>query len=191
MVENACVVDDEKWMSRAIDLAAEAMERGEFPVGCVLVSGGVVVGEGMRRNSRADGLNELDHAEILALRELVKNGRSSSACVDLTVYSTLEPCLMCLGALILNGVKRIVFAYEDVMGGACGLDFSHHFSALPHSPAIDKHIFYNGYLYKKGVVEIVGGVKRSESLSLFKSFFADPPNSYWRASLLAGYTMAV
>ena len=149
-----------------------------------------MVGEGMRRNSKGDGLNELDHAEILALKELMKGGGAASADASLTAYSTLEPCLMCLGALMLNGVKRIVFAYEDVMGGACGLDFSRYFSAIPHPAAVDGHVFYNGYLYKKGAVEIIGGVKRSESLYLFKSFFADPPNSYWRASLLADYTLA-
>ena len=150
-----------------------------------------MVGEGMRRNSKGDGLNELDHAEILALKELMKGGGAASADASLTAYSTLEPCLMCLGALMLNGVKRIVFAYEDVMGGACGLNFSNYFSTLPHLNARDSQVFYNNSLYREGTVEIMGGIKRSESLSLFKSFFADSLNPYWRDSLLAGYTLAV
>jgi tRNA(adenine34) deaminase len=177
---------DEKWMDMALGLAAMALSNGEFPVGCILVSGGQVVGEGMRLNSKGAGANELDHAEIVALRDwaerargLMDNGVREK--LDLIAYCTLEPCLMCLGALILNGVKRIVFAYEDVMGGAC----------LPVSDKGAPCGFNRGSLYDKADVEVIYGVKRDESLALFRAFFFNPSNSYWKDSPLACYTMTV
>lgn len=177
-------LNDEKWMGRALELAAMALSNGEFPVGCIIVSAGRVVGKGARLNSRGPCANELDHAEIVALRDWAERtngvecgGREGSD--PLTAYCTLEPCLMCLGALILNGIKRIVFAYEDVMGGAC----------LLVSSKGGLFGFYDGSLYKKADIKIIGGIKRAESLALFKAFFSDPSNSYWQDSPLARYTM--
>ncbi|MGB9711638.1 MAG: nucleoside deaminase [Dissulfurimicrobium sp.] len=193
-MQGSCDFNDERWMGKALELASRALSNGEFPVGCVLVSGERVVGEGMRLNSKGGSANELDHAEIIALRDLVRR----EACItaagcgdrhDLTAYSTLEPCLMCLGALVLNGVKRIVFAYEDVMGGACGLDLSTCNSVFLVSRAEDPVRFYTESLYNRMAhVKVIGGVRRDESLSLFRAFFSDPANSYWRGSLFAAYT---
>jgi len=80
---------------------------------------------------------------------------------------------MCFATLLLNGVRRFVFAYEDAMGGGTGLDLA---TLTP--------------LYREMQVELVPHIRRGESLALFKAFFANPANPYWRGSLLAEYTLA-
>ena len=79
---------------------------------------------------------------------------------------------MCLGALLINNVNEIVFAYEDVMGGAANCQLSG-----------------IGPLYRDIGLKITANVMRSESLALFKTFFAKPENGYWQDSLLARYTL--
>ncbi len=172
--------EDEIWMSKALELAKAALEKGEFPVGCILVSQGQVVGEGGRMNSSGNMSNELDHAEILALRQWVERGKPGHG--DVVAYSTLEPCLMCTGALVISGVKKIVFAYEDVMGGACGLDFSGGLSACSFQEDLQS-------LYGEAAPEVVPGVLRKESLRLFKSFFSKPDNLYLKNTILEQYTL--
>jgi tRNA(adenine34) deaminase len=164
--------DHARFMQAALDLARSALARDEFPVGCVLVYKERVVAGGARRGTRKEVPSELDHAEIMALREL----EALPDPVDrrlVTVYSTLEPCLMCLGALLIGGIGTIVYAYEDAMGGATACDRS----KLPD-------------LYRCSSVEIVGGVCRHQSLELFKTYFSRPDIEYWKGSLLADYTLA-
>ena len=162
---------DRYFMALALAQARAALEAGEFPVGCVIAADDALVAEGHRRHSRGPA-NELDHAEVVTLRELLKRD-PEIARPGLTIYSTMEPCLMCFATLLLNGVHRIVYAYEDVMGGATGLNLA---SLAP--------------LYREMPVEIRPGVRRAEGLALFKEFFSSPANGYWRDSLLAEYTMA-
>jgi len=180
--------EDLKWMKQALALGEKALEAGEFPVGCILVSGNSVVGSGARQHSKLGQLNELDHGEIVAIRDWLSRGAAREGVVS--AYCTMEPCLMCLGALILNGVNRIVYAYEDVMGGAAGLDRSEPLTAewKKSNSAMDKSILQE-HLYCADTIEIVGGVCRRESLALFKKFFQDERNSYWKGSLLARYTL--
>jgi tRNA(adenine34) deaminase len=90
----------------------------------------------------------------------------------LTIYCTMEPCLMCFSAIMLSGIGRIVYAYEDVMGGGTGCDRS------TLSP-----------LYRDTHLTVVAGVLREKSLSLFQRFFADSGNPYWADSLLSRYTL--
>lgn len=190
MAEEQRTLNHEKWMSEALDLATNALSRGDFPVGCVLVSGDMIVGSGIRSHTRPGDINELDHAEVSALRDWIDKGRplGHGDDTDVTAYCNLEPCLMCLGALILNGIKRIVFAYEDVMGGATGLDFSKPLTSV--TGMIDGFLdIKNDNLYVESRIEILGGVKRRESLALFKRFFSDPAQLYWRDSLLYKYTL--
>ena len=157
-------------MNLALEQARTALNAGEFPVGCVLVHDGSVVAAGGRRNSGIGG-NEFDHAENVALRRLLKThpGLDFS---ELTVYSTLEPCLMCFTTLILNGFRTIVYGYEDVMGGGSRLELNR----LPP-------------LYASMDIKVVPGVCRSECLSLFQSFFSNEKNEYWRNSALSAYTL--
>ena len=163
-------VDHIKFMQAALGFASSALERDEFPVGCVMVYKGRVITGGARRGTRKKIPSELDHAEIIALREL-ETLAEPIARNRVTVYSTMEPCLMCYGALLISGIERIVYAYEDAMGGATACDRS-------QLPA----------LYKDSGVEIIAGVCRQESLALFKAYFSRPGMDYWKDSLLAEYT---
>lgn len=163
---------DITYMEMALELAREALAEGEFPVGCVIVAGGQVVARGRRLNSLGDQLNEIDHAEMVALRSLSEaDGQPVTG--EISLYSTLEPCLMCFGAILLSGVGRIVYAYEDAMGGATRCERS---SLTP--------------LYKNRRIAVVGNVMRRESLALFRTFFSAPANDYWQGSLLASYTLS-
>jgi len=162
---------DEIFMAAALAQARIALNAGEFPVGCVLVEGGKIVAGGRRDHSR-NAVNEIDHAEVLALRELLTH-QPGPVPAGITVYSTMEPCLMCFATLLLNGVRRFVYAYEDAMGGGTSLDLA---ALTP--------------LYREMQVEVVPLLNRRESLILFKEYFGNPANEYWRDSLLAEYTLA-
>lgn len=183
----------EKWMSKAIALAESALRHGEFPVGAVLVAENEIIGSGARLYSCQGASNELDHAEILAIRDMTRSDYFKNTPCDareITAYVTLEPCLMCLGALLINGVRRIVFAYEDVMGGACGI--------YRNSTGMSWSCGKNGtntvsstenWLY--GGWTVTGGVMRKESLALFKAFFRSSGSDYLRNTLLERYTLEV
>lgn len=162
--------EHEPYMSLALEEAQKALDQGEFPVGCVLVHQGRVVAAGGRENSGVDG-NEFDHAEIVALRRLLKTEPSLDFS-EVAVYSTLEPCLMCYTTLILNGFRTIVYGYEDVMGGGSKLELQR------LSP-----------LYASMQVKVIPGVLRPACLDLFQRFFQDEKNDYWRDSALSQYTL--
>ncbi len=156
-------------MRQALIEAEKSLEEGEFPVGCVFVDNGEILTAGRRINSYGEHANELDHAEIVTLRRLFDK-KPGFDCSTVTVYSTMEPCLMCYSTLLLNGVRNIVFAYEDIMGGGTNLP-----------------LFQLSELYYKMHVEFVPHILRAESLALFKQFFSQ--HEYWQDSLLARYTM--
>jgi tRNA(adenine34) deaminase len=111
-------VDDPDYMRLAIEQASQAEQLGEVPVGAVLVnSDGLVIGLG--RNAVIGQADPTAHAEIMALRQAgqsVGNYRLP----DTTLFVTLEPCAMCLGALFHARVSRIVFGAKDPKTGACG-----------------------------------------------------------------------
>ncbi len=164
-------MDYEYFMKKALEQARQALAAGEFPVGCVLVYQDKILVSGARRGSVGDDRNEIDHAEIVALRCLVELGDQVDHS-QVTAFSTMEPCLMCYSALILAGIGKIVYAYEDVLGGGTGCELSR---LTP--------------LYKDSPVKVVPGILRAESLKMFKDYFADPANGYLRQSLLAEYTL--
>jgi tRNA(adenine34) deaminase len=164
-------MDYEFYMTKALEQAQQALEAGEFPVGCVLVCQDKILETGARRRSIGSKRNEIDHAEIVALRRLSDLGDSIDHS-QITAFCTLEPCLMCFSALILAGIGKIVYAYEDIMGGGAGCELSR---LRP--------------LYRDSSLIVVPGVLRTESLKLFKDFFADPANDYLKQSLLAEYTL--
>ena len=161
--------EDEHFMRAALDEARLALREGEFPVGCVLVEYGTIIARGRRCNSKAGMSNEVDHAEVMTLRNLLVS-RPGMDCSRVTAYSTMEPCLMCYTTMLLSGIRRFVWSYEDVMGGGTAL-------ALDSLPP----------LYRAMKVKLVPAVLRSESLALFACFFEQ--FSYWQGSLLAEYTL--
>ncbi|KJS30108.1 MAG: cytidine deaminase [Desulfatitalea sp. BRH_c12] len=160
------------FMQQALALARQALNKDEFPVGCVVTYEGRVVAHGERIHTRQSVPSELDHAEILALRR-VETLPPDMDRSRMTLYATLEPCLMCFGAILISGIGTLVYAYEDAMGGGVGCDRS----VLPD-------------LYRRNGLRIVPDVGRKESLILFQSFFNRPDTTYWRDSLLSTYTLS-
>ena len=166
-------MDHEKYMHIALIQAQEALKNGEFPVGAVFVHEDKVVASGQRLHTQGlqAAVNEIDHAEILALRNcLLQNPDINTG--ELVVYSTMEPCLMCYSTMILNGIRNIVYAYEDVMGGGSNLPLDQ------LNP-----------LYAEMEINVTPHILRKESLALFQKFFSNPQNEYWKDSLLANYTL--
>jgi len=163
------MTDYAHFMQKALDQAGRALSAGEFPVGCVIEYKGQIIATGSRTGTTRNHFNEVDHAEIIALRRLynkkIDKGRA-------TIFCTLEPCLMCLGAVAISQVGKIVYGYEDVMGGAAGCDLT---KLTP--------------LYSKQKILIVPNILRQESLALFKTYFVNPKNDYLKGSLLAEYTL--
>ena len=106
--------EDERWMREALKQARRAAAEGEVPVGAVVVVVGKVVGRG--RNRREARQDPLAHAEIEALRQASR--KLGAWRVGGTMYSTLEPCPMCAGALLQARVERLVYAARDPKAGA-------------------------------------------------------------------------
>ena len=102
-------------MQRALLLAGHAQAQGEIPVGAVLVRGGAVIGEGW--NQPISTCDPTAHAEIVALRQAaleLQNYRLGGT----TLYVTLEPCVMCAGAIVIARIERLVFAARELRFGA-------------------------------------------------------------------------
>src|SRR5271154_5506805 len=143
--------DDELYMRYALELAREAESMGEVPVGAVLVVNQQITGRG--RNSPVSTNDPTAHAEILALREAsaaVANYRLPGA----TLYVTLEPCVMCAGALVTGRISRVVFGARDLRFGGVRSKFR-----LADSEVLNHQ------------VEIVEGVLAAECVELMKNFF--------------------
>ncbi len=142
---------DEFFLRQAIDLAREAERAGEVPVGAVVVVGGEVVGRG--RNSPIALNDPTAHAEILALREaaaVLRNYRLEGA----TLYATLEPCVMCAGALVAARVSRLVFGARDLRFGGVRSKF---------------HLADSALLNHR--VEVSEGMLGAECAELMRGFF--------------------
>ncbi len=143
--------DDESFMLQALELAREAEQAGEVPVGAVVVLDGKVIGRG--RNSPIALSDPTAHAEILALREAaaaIHNYRLEGA----TLYATLEPCVMCAGALIAARVARLVFGARDLRFGGVRSKFRLADSALLNHR-----------------VEVIEGAAGAECAELMRRFF--------------------
>jgi tRNA(adenine34) deaminase len=141
-------------MARALELARHAAGAGEVPVGAVLVRDGEVIGEGW--NCPIGTHDPTAHAEIRALRsagERVGNYRLTGA----TLYVTLEPCVMCAGALIHARVALVVYGAEDPKAGACGSRFD----LLPSDSRFNHR------------TECIGGVLAEDCGELLRSFFRE------------------
>jgi len=114
---------DHIFMQAALDEADIAKEKGEVPIGAVIVHDGKIIGRGL--NLRETSNDPTTHAEMVAIREAAEQ-IGHWRLLDTTLYVTLEPCVMCMGAIILARIPRLVFACRDPRAGAVGsiYDFS-------------------------------------------------------------------
>jgi len=111
---------DEQFMQHALFLANKAEQEGEVPVGAVLVKDNEIIGEGW--NHPISKHDPTAHAEIMALRDAAEK-IGNYRLPDTTLYVTLEPCVMCAGAIIHARVKKVVFGARDPKTGAAGSVF--------------------------------------------------------------------
>lgn len=143
---------DEDWMRSALELARQGETEGEVPVGAVVVIAGEIAGRGW--NAPLARRDPTAHAEILALREAAQrsgNYRLPGA----TLYCTLEPCVMCAGALVAARVERLVFGARDLRFGGVRSKF---------------HIADSDVLNHR--VDVAEGILAPECVELLRHFFA-------------------
>jgi tRNA(adenine34) deaminase len=142
---------DTFFMRAALDEAARATAIGEVPIAALVVRNGAILAQS--HNCRETWQDPTAHAEMIVIRAAAK-ALGSWRLTDTTLYVTLEPCAMCLGAVILARIPRIVFGARDPKAGACGsvLDFT-------HEPRLNHRI------------EMLGGLLEEESQILLQQFF--------------------
>ncbi len=143
---------DAHWMKQALALAREAGARGEVPVGAVVVKDGAIVGRGGNAPIAHD--DPTAHAEINALRDAARS-LGNYRLPGCELYVTLEPCAMCVGAVIHARVARLVFGAADPKTGACGSVID-----LAAEPRLNHH------------ASVTGGVLATECGKLLSDFFA-------------------
>jgi tRNA(adenine34) deaminase len=143
--------EDKKWMNLALNQAIKAEEKGEVPVGAIIVKNDILIAKAY--NQPISKNDATAHAEIQVLRaagEKLKNYRLSGT----SLYVTLEPCAMCLGAIMHARIERIVFGAYDSKTGVCGSTAN----------LIDANFFNHK-------IKLVSGVLENESKQLLKNFF--------------------
>jgi tRNA(adenine34) deaminase len=141
----------EFWMKKALKLAEKAASRGEVPVGAILVRGGEEIT--CASNRREEWHTPLGHAELIALQRASQSLKAWRL-LDCTLYVTLEPCVMCAGALVQARVSRVVYGATDPKGG--GL---HSLYQIGTDPRLN-HRF-----------ELIGGILEPECSQVLKDFF--------------------
>jgi tRNA(adenine34) deaminase len=137
-------------MDLALELARQAADEGEVPVGCVIVRDGQVVGRG--RNHRETGRTALGHAEIQAIDEACRT-LGGWRLWECTLYVTLEPCPMCAGAILNARIPRVVYGAADSKAGFCGSVANLFAMEVNHHP------------------EVVSGIREPECAQLLTDFF--------------------
>tara|TARA_R110001583_G_scaffold19264_11_gene75599 strand:- start:4564 stop:5088 length:525 start_codon:yes stop_codon:yes gene_type:complete len=113
--------DDQYFMQRAFELAQQAEQLDEIPVGAVVVYQGIIIGEGFNQSILLNDPSA--HAEMIAIRQAGKH-LNNYRLLDCTLYVTLEPCSMCAGLLVHGRIKRLVYASPDLKTGAAGSVFN-------------------------------------------------------------------
>jgi tRNA(adenine34) deaminase len=144
-------MDREEYMSYAMELAREAYDNEEVPVGCIITDkSGNIIGRG--RNRREENSDATAHAEIEAIREACSN-LGDWRLDDCSIFVTLEPCPMCTGAIINSRIPTVVFGARDAVTGSCGSVIDLFSESYGHRPAV------------------FPGVLQDESAALLKDFF--------------------
>lgn len=147
------MMSDEVFMREALALASQAQALGEVPVGAVVVKDGVIIGRGF--NQPITSNDPTTHAEIVALRDAAANLKNYRL-VDCELFVTLEPCMMCVGAMLHARLKRVVFGAADPKTGACGSVIN-----LPAEVKLNHHAIF------------AGGVLAEECSEMLKAFFRE------------------
>ena len=145
-------MEHEDYMREALALAREAAERGEVPVGCVIVRGGAIVGRG--RNRREETQTTAAHAEMDAIADANRN-LGVWRLDDCALYVTLEPCPMCAGAILNARIPKVYYGARDAAMGACGGVLNLFMEPFPNTPAL------------------VGGILEAECRAELERFFRD------------------
>jgi len=145
--------EDYYWMQQALDLANKAKENHEVPVGAILIDNNQVIGKGY--NSPITLHDPTAHAEMVALREAA-NTVNNYRLPNTTLYVTLEPCMMCAGAIVHARIKRLVFAARDPRAGAI----------VSVANLLDQSFLNHRVVYS-------GGLFEEKSSLLLKQFFQE------------------
>ena len=143
-------MDDQGFMRQALKQAAKAAAAGEVPVGAVVVRDGQVLARGSNRPVASS--DPTAHAEIVALRRAARRA-ANYRLPDCDLFVTVEPCAMCLGAVVQARIRRLVFGALEPKAGAVSSTMAFPFARLNHRP------------------EVVGGVLADESAKLLRDFF--------------------
>ena len=151
-------MNDERFMKIAISMAKIALKNDDLPIGAIVVLDNHVIGKGLRSGRH---LGKLDHAEMLAVHKAY--GSYPDAVDRMSVYTTLEPCLMCFGTILNCLIPRIVYAYPDSFGGATRIPIE----SLP-------------IRHQEKKFEIVGNVCYSQAKQLFRCFFETTDQKFWQ-----------
>ena len=142
---------DVAFMRTALKLAEEAAAMGEVPVGAVVIQNGVIVGRGY--NHPISAHDPTAHAEVVALRDAARQ-LNNYRLVGCELYATLEPCAMCVGAMLHARIQRVIYAAADPKTGACGSVLN-----LFSEPRLNHHAV------------VVGGVLADEARALLQRIF--------------------
>jgi tRNA(adenine34) deaminase len=143
---------DSQFMRVALELASQAQDAGEVPVGAVVVTAGTIIGRGY--NMPIGSADPTAHAEVMALRDAAKY-LGNYRLVGCSLYVTLEPCAMCIGAIFQARIARLVFGAAEPKTGVCGsvIDLAAELRLNHHT-------------------QVIGGVLAEEAESKLKHFFA-------------------
>jgi len=142
---------DEFFMLQALALAELAQKENEVPIGAVVVLNDEIIGQGY--NCPIKNCDPCAHAEIIALKDAAKN-INNYRLLDVTLYTTLEPCIMCAGAIVHARIKKLVFAAKDEKAGAI----------ISRAQILDLPYLNHKILYEYGVLQ-------NRSSDLLKNFF--------------------
>ncbi|XP_051730808.1 tRNA-specific adenosine deaminase 2 [Ctenopharyngodon idella] len=154
------------WMSKAFDMAIEALENGEVPVGCLMVYNNEIIGKG--RNEVNETKNATRHAEMVALDQVLdwcrfREKDPKEVCEQTVLYVTVEPCIMCAAALRLLHIPLVVYGCKNERFGGCGsvLDIS------------SDHLPQTGTTFK-----CIAGYRAEEAVEMLKTFYKqENPNA--------------
>jgi tRNA(adenine34) deaminase len=143
---------DEDYMDLALSEARKAQAAGEVPVGAVIISAGIVIGRGFNQPISVN--DPTAHAEIIALREAASHERNYRL-TNAVLYCTVEPCVMCAGAIMHARITRLVFGTPDAKAGAAGSIYN-----VLTDPRLNHR------------VDVISGIREDACAALLREFFA-------------------